>query len=360
MTSKTEALEQEIIALRAEQKELAKKLNTYRKQGSIFQALAKEVAKVVTPLPALPSMLPIKKHKNVIQEDLVLHLSDEHMDEIVDPTGVQNFEEYNFAIAMRRAEVLVEKTLKFTQETLANYKFRDLWVLAYGDHTSGELHNSVDRSAYKNQFRNCFAISQIHAQMLRDLASYFKKVHVVYIAGNHHRRTPKKDYHGAWDGWDYMIGESARQQCKLLKNVEFTIPNAFSIVCNINGYNFAIEHGDDIKSWNSIPYYGLERKNRRLIALNAIKGIQIHYSAYGHFHRPGMMSEVGDNEQIVNGTWKGTDAYIFGSHSSYIEPSQWIHGVHHEHGISWRLKVKLRSDDESQGPKRYSVSLATP
>ena len=76
--------------------------------------------------------------------------------------------------------------------------------LAYGDFTSGEIHKACERSYYRNQFKNCLAIGQLHALMYRDLAAHFEEVNVLYLAGNHGRRTPKKDYLGAHDNWDYL------------------------------------------------------------------------------------------------------------------------------------------------------------
>jgi len=352
-------LEQEVLMLKDENRLQQKVVKEYRKKAALFEAVMGEVKEICTPLVFQPKKIIIPKKKHTVEEDLVLHLSDEHMDESVLPHQVQGLEEYTFPIAMRRAENFVDRTLKFTQQTLSNYKFKNLWILAYGDHTSGEIHDSVSRSYFQNQFRNCFAIGQVHAFMINDLAPYFENVKVVYIAGNHGRRSAKKDYHGAWNNWDYMVGETAKLLCQNMKNVEFLIPDAFNINININGFNFAIEHGDDIKSWNSIPFYGLERKSRRLIALNAMQGRQIHYTVYGHFHKPSTFGDIGDTETIINGTWKATDPYGLGNFSGFVEPSQWIHGVHVENGLSWRLKLRLRSDDEKQGPQRYKINLAT-
>jgi hypothetical protein len=41
--------------------------------------------------------------------------------------------------------------------------------------------------------------------------------------------------------------------------------------------------------------------------------------------------------------------------SGYREPAQWIHGVNVKHGITWRMNVKLRHENERCGPKRYRI-----
>lgn len=349
-------LESQIEALKEERRYADTTIRRLKKRAAIVEAIIEELRRTVVPLKPLPTLYKIKKGKKHV-EDVVMHLSDEHMDEIVNPDQVQGFENYNFPVACRRAETYVEKVIDITQNTLNNYHFENLWILAYGDHTSGEIHDAVDRSYYRNQFRNSFAISQVHACMIRDLAPYFKNVNVVYVSGNHGRRSQKKDHNAAWNNWDYAIGQCASLLCKDIPNAKFLLPDAYSIRLKIRQHTFHVEHGDDIRSWNSVPFYGMERKSRRLVALNATQGNQIHYFVFGHFHKPSTLGDL-NGETIINGTWKATDAYIFGEHSGYVEPSQWLHGVHDKQGITWRFKIYLRSPDELSGPKRYRVSLA--
>jgi hypothetical protein len=34
-------------------------------------------------------------------------------------------------------------------------------------------------------------------------------------------------------------------------------------------------------------------------------------------------------------------------------PCQIVFGVHKNNGVTWRLPIKVRTDDEKSGPKRY-------
>lgn len=351
------SLQSRIEILKEEIKRKDALIKTSQRKIGLFELLAEEMREVVVPLSPLPP-IKILKDKKKHTEDVVMHLSDEHMDEVVDPKSVQGFECYNFDIARIRAETYVERVLNITQNTLSNYVFPNLWILAYGDHTSGEIHKVMDHSAYRNIFRNCFAISQVHALMIRDLAPYFENINIIYLSGNHGRRTPKKDYHGPWDNWDYMIGQTTMLLTREIPNLQFQIPNAFSITVEIAKHVFAIEHGDDIRSWNTIPFYGIERKSRRLVALNAVKDRHINYFVYGHFHTPSSLGDLSNNETIINGSWMATNPYTFNSLSGYTEPMQWLHGVHPEHGITWRYKINLRTPDEQKRTPRYQVNLA--
>jgi len=356
-TEETEILhlQAEIIHLREERNEARRKLKQAAKTVGLFTAVAEELEERVTPMTALPKARPPIRPGPSIEEHLVLHLSDGHHDQIVTRDDTGGMEEYNFPISMCRAERLVDSTLKWTQQTLTNFKFPSLTVLAYGDHTSGEIHGAANRSYFRNCFKNSHAIGQLHALMFRDFAPYFDQVNIIYVPGNHGRRSMKKDYHGAHDNWDYLIGKTAQLYCRDLPNVQFQIPNSFSAYVDIGGVGFHISHGDDVKSSLGIPWYGLEKRRHRLMSLeNVRQGTPIRYFCCGHFHRPGTTTEV-NGEMILNGAWPASDAYAFNALAGFTEPSQLIHGVNKKHGITWRLPVKLRCDYESRGPRRYKL-----
>ena len=285
-----------------------------------------------------------------------MHLSDGHHDQVISPAECGGLEEYNFPISCARAERYVDTVIEWTQQTLSpKFRFPVLTVLAYGDHTSGEIHGHAQRSYYRNQFKNTFAIGQLHALMFRDLAQWFEQVNVVYVPGNHGRRSVKKDYHGSHDNWDYLVAEIARMLCQSHQNISFLIPDAFSVNLDINGVGFNISHGDDVKGNLGIPFYGMVRRQKGLIALNATQGgPRIRYFVMGHHHVSASLSDI-DGELLVNGAWPGTDAYAYNCFSGYREPTQWLHGVNPKHGITWRLAVKLKRESEKKGPKRYKI-----
>lgn len=349
-------LESELIHLTEERNREKAKYKASAKTQGLFKALVRESENRIKPYTALPqAWVPMKK-KARITEHMVMHLSDGHHDQVITHEETLGLEEYNFPISCARAERYVDTVVEWTTDTLApKFNFTDLWVLAYGDHTSGEIHGHAQRSYYRNQFKNTYAIAQLHAMMYRDLAPHFEKVHVVYLPGNHGRRSLKKDFHGAHDNWDYLIGELARIHCRDIPNIDFLIPDAFSCNLDINGVGFNLSHGDDVKGNGGIPFYGMVRRQKNLIALGAVQGgPNIRYFCMGHHHVAATLSDI-NGELLVNGAWPGTDSYAFNSFAGYREPAQWIHGVNPRHGITWRLNVKLKHEKEKLGPKRYKI-----
>jgi len=357
--------EAQIFKLKAENEHLREERNLYKRQlkgaaktQGLFQAVVDEIADL-KPLRPLPSARPtFKPSKGTKREHLVMHLSDGHHDQVITPSDTGGLERYDFPISMCRAERYVDTILSWTQKTLApQFYFPSLTVLAYGDHTSGEIHGHTSRSYFRNAFKNAFAIGQLHSLMYRDLAPYFEQVNIVYVPGNHGRRSNKKDYHGAHDNWDYLIAKVAEMHLRDIENIKFNIPNSFSANIDIDGVGFHVFHGDDVRSNLGIPWYGLEKRRHRLMALDNIRnGVPIRYYCCGHFHRPGSTTEV-NGEMLINGAWPASDAYAYNSLGGFTEPSQLIHGVNKKYGITWRLPVKLRCDYEHQGPRRYRIDM---
>lgn len=349
-------LEAEVVHLTDERNRERARVKAGAKTEGLFRAVVKEMDKRVRPFPSLPPIVKPQHKAAAIQEHVVMHLSDGHHDQVVLPEECGGLERYDFRVSCARAERYVDTVVEWTQDTLApKFRFGSLTVLAYGDHTSGEIHGHAPRSYYRNQFKNCLAIGQLHALMFRDLSAHFDDVHVIYVPGNHGRRTPKKDFHGAHDNFDYLIAETARLYCRDLPNVRFLIPDAFSVNLVINGVGFNVSHGDDVRGSLGIPFYGMVRRQKGLVALGAATDLpRIRYFCMGHHHVAASLADI-DGELLVNGAWVGTDSYAYNSFSGYREPSQWLHGVNPKHGITWRLNVRLRHPAESQGPRRYKI-----
>lgn len=351
-------LEAEVSHLLAERDHARRQAKAGAKERGLFQTIVKEMDDRITPFVPLPAASAFRLPKGAISESAVMHLSDGHHDQTITLEESNGLEEYNFPISCRRAETYVDTHLRWTQRILKpTFYFPELFIFAYGDHTSGEIHGSVSRSYFLNQFKNCFAIGQLHALMYRDLAAHYKSVNVIYLPGNHGRRTPKKDYHAAHDNWDYMIAKVAELHCRDMKNVSFVVPNAFSCNVVVDGVGFNLSHGDDVNSNGGIPFYGMVRRQKNLMALSAIQGgPRIRYFCMGHHHVEASLADL-DGELIVNGAWPGTDSYCFNRFAGYREPSQLLHGVNRKHGITWRMNVHLRTKDDIKGPRRYMVNV---
>lgn len=359
-SKKSRDKDRKILELQQENKILREENKTSLHAENLLDVIKEQIKISCLPFDPLPKE-PIRPvNKGIIDEALVMHISDEHADQIVRPGHVQNLENYNLNVALRRAENYVERMLDFTQNTLVNYNFHTLWMLHYGDHVNGWIHGGTENSTLRNDFANAIAVGQMHALMLRDLAAHFDEIKVIYIPGNHGRQTLHKDFHQPLRNLDYLVAETNYAHSKHLVDsgkVDFAVPDAYSVNVDIEGYTFNITHGDSVKGWNGIPWYGIERRNRRLQAIHAANNTQIHYKVMGHFHQLGSAQDS-TGETLLNGSWKATDEYLLEECGGCVTPMQLIHGVHPKYGVSWRLPIHLRSEDDTEGPKRYKLEFA--
>lgn len=346
------ALEKKLVA---EKDKTSKAMSLYRKiakeQGNM-ESMVEAIKENAPIMPDLPKD-PIKPNKSKQSQTLVVHYSDEHIDEVVLPEKVGGLEDYNLNVYVRRAEDFTEKVVRFA-ETL-NVDITDVCVLFYGDHVTGNIHGHEPYSFFQNTIPSAIAAGQIHAMFLRDMASKFKKVNAIYVPGNHGRLTEKKDYKNPLRNLDYLAAEYCVACTKDIEGLEtYIFPANTSVNVEINGWVFNISHGDDITAVTN-PINAAKKRSEKLNNVFSMIGHTINYKVMGHFHS---MYEAADptGATIINGTWLATNEYAFGKGLAN-EPVQLVHCVDYNDGITYSQRIKVRTEDEKAPPKRYKIKL---
>lgn len=340
-------------------KKLKKEEGQYKK---LFSLLAETFESEAPQLK--PKALKVDKKQTKIKEDAVLLISDIHSDIPVMPERVQGYEHYDWQACCHRAERVVETVTSHLTDNMSNYTFPVLWVFVMGDLTGGEIHELKRHSKWQNSFKSSMYTGGLLAMMLNDLSEHFPVVKVVSVSGNHPRQSKRVDWKAPLENFDYLTMMYAKSQLQeLVKQgrVEFTVPDAWSTCINIHGYNFVVSHGHQNRQ-NSLglPYYGLERKSRRMISLGARGGVVYNYFIQGHQHTLATI-EHPTGELILNGAWVATDEYVFEEKSGVSEPTQLLFGVHADYGATWRLPINVRKknwgSEERKAPRRYNVEI---
>lgn len=339
---------------------LKTQLKEYQRESTLFKMLADTIKQSTTSLSVAPYVL---KNKNAkITESAVLLLSDLHADQEIISERVNGLENYNFDVACKRAERIVDTTISHLVDNMKNYNFERLYIFGLGDYVNGTIHQSNEHSKWKNSIKNSIGTGELIAHMIRDLSAYFPQIVFASVSGNHGRFTQKKDYRGAMNNWDYLVNTQivTRLDNLIKENKLITIiPDAWSLGINIYGYNFCLNHGDDIKSFNSIPFYGIERKVRRLTSIGAVTNQIPNYFCYAHFHNIATQAHT-TGEVFLNGSFQATSEFAYESLGAYNEPVQLLFGVHERWGVSWRLPVRLRTPDwkkDEQKKSRYNIKI---
>jgi ribosomal protein S14 len=283
-----------------------------------------------------------KPGREAVDESLILLLSDWHAYEVVRKERVLDLNEYNAEVLGRRAFRVIQSVRSIADKLrCGGWRFPRLVVAANGDMISGTIHEVERHSDAPNVIQAAIGCGLLLAQCVRDLAASFEVVEVFGTSGNHgrlpdHRRVSQKDPSRSWD---YLIYAIARQALADCANVKFTLPDSYSAVYEVEGWRFYQGHGHDIKSWQSIPFYGISRAATGLNALRVAAGVPIHYFLFSHFHNPGSICAPG-SEYFVNGSLIGGTEFSVNGLGRSDKPCQWLLGVHRDHGVTHRWPIQ--------------------
>lgn len=359
----TERMEhdQEVESLRA-QIGLLKSKYKIALRGKDAQKLVLELTKeAIKALPRVkaPAPLALNPKTERTRESAVLVGSCWHVGETINKEEMGGLNEYNFEIFVRRLQFLVGKTVKFTKQNMAMYDFEELQVLLTGDMVSGIIHEELAETNNLTIVEQVYAGAYITAQALLELAQVFPKVVVTGVVGNHGRTGHQKQFkHKQTVNWDFVFYNTLAQLLQNQPNVSFNIPLSFWAIVEIQGWKFLVMHGDLIKSWGSIPFYGINREVSKWIKIQASQKVFFNYTVMSHFHTFAMLQSP-TGEDILNGSLKGGDEYAAGL-GLYNDPVQILFGVHKRYGKTWQLPLNAKHAEDNPRPIRYHYDKTKP
>lgn len=324
-------------------------------EKSLRSALEAVVSRVVTRFDAPPKYVAPKsvKGKKPSVETAIQMFSDWHAGENVSAEAVRGFNEFNDRIFRERVDRVVEAhlSIKDRLESGGGYRFEKCIVGANGDFVSGTIHELEKHSDHDNIVWAVYETGRILANAVRQYAAQYPTVEVFCTSGNHGRlpdarRVQQKEPTRSWDTLVYLFAKEMLADCR---NVSFFIPNSYSAAFDVYGWRFLQTHGHDVKSWNSIPWYGLNRLVGNINALEAGRGTPIHYWLFAHFHNASSLPHA-SGESFVNGSIIGSNEFAFNALGKADRPTQWLLQVHPEHGVGGRWP--LFADAPIASPRR--------
>lgn len=321
------------------ERDLLKAVAGERSFRVFLEDLMREVAPLLAPIPAQPLPGPSSEAS---QETLMLILSDWHAFEEVSADRTMGFNEFTGPILCERIKRLIVSSLSVKQrlEKGNGWRFPNLRVACNGDFISGTIHELERHSDAANVVHAAYSTGMLLALALRDLAPHFKRIDVNCTSGNHGRlpdarKVQQKDPTRSWDTFIYLYAMTALRDTP---NVHWHIPDSYFSMYEVENHTFLQTHGHDIKSWNSIPYYGIDRFGRNVQALFNSRSERIDYFVISHFHSAGGVPAAG-GETFVNGSIIGGTEFSIGALGKCDKPSQWLLTVHPEHGVVSRWPI---------------------
>ena len=307
----------------------------------LWNKLKHELDRTVPRLAPLRPLTYPKKSGKIVQESLLKLWSDWHAGEQVSSERMRGLNNYDWATFVERLNADTDHTLKLSSMMqTGGWKFEEAVVAMIGDLVTGTIHE-LERHSDKRNIVECVVdTAGVAAQQLQRYAEAFPSVRAYSVSGNHGRlgdakRVQQKDPTRSWDALIAMIMQRllSKQQ-----NLTLEVPYAYAVGFDVQGFTFLAQHGHDIKSWNSIPHYGINRYVTNINAIEASRNRAIHYFLLGHFHTQTTMT-IPSGEFIINGSLIGGNEFGLNALGKVDRPMQWMCGVHRTHGVTHRWPV---------------------
>ena len=336
---------------------LTKKNKTLMKQANLQEALL-TVAK--EQIEALPTVDVPKKHiseNNITKEIANLLLSDLHGGEKIDKDEMGGLNAYDMSVMAKRLEYLAESIISI-KDKMKGYDLYHLNVNMLGDQISGEIHDELREHGDGTIVEWVFNTALIVSQMLSELLTVFPTIHCTCVVGNHGRMTKKVSYKGKYVNWDYIVYQTIALMMMNNPRITFNIPKSFWTIIETGGRKQLILHGDNIRSWQGISWYGVQRATYKLMELLSSRDKYFDDIIMGHFHNLGIVSRT-KGRIVLNGSVIGGNEFSVGALFASSDPYQLFYGIHpKKKRWTWDFQLELSDGDKIKKPKyEFSKSL---
>lgn len=345
-------------------RKISKELARQAALNELIRDAYKETIIPVPYVPIHPPTLIFKNQQHEIESPVAL-LSDVHYG--------QTTKDYNVTIAEERTISWAHNIVRLTDQHRKSYRIDTLNIFDLGDNVDGF-------ALYPNHQTgiDAIVIDQIHKvgvpilmRALLYLRNYFPggiKMHCV--RGNHGRVSKQHHERDNWDLFFYLHLQMALQNYPEIQ-IEIA-EDDFWKIAEILGHRFLLLHGDPIKMWMNIPFYGVERSMNRWSqsikqkrdtedierflrdeeekwdpeTLQQLRDIISQPAGWdilclGHFHQMSYL-EMNAKTCFMNGGFPTDNEYVLrGLKLDNTRALQWFFGVH-KTGIGWMHKLDLK------------------
>lgn len=351
-----------------------------RKQNELLDKIAKEELVVEKITSAIISTPPIKvsevkypeKHKFLTRpQEAVLCFSDLHIGLAVRSDEVGGLGNYNVDKFNVRLSNLVKRITAITEHHRVVSRLDTLNIFSLGDIVHGS--NDAGQWGFLHTEQNIcdqvfIAVREIELALLK-LNQVYPRIKFYGVYGNH-GRIGQKGQEKKYVNWDYIVYKFLETSLKNQKGITFETPRSPFTVAEVLNNKFFLTHGDQVKGWNGLPYYGMvraESKYRTILErtknsldlweIAAKRGIDVNdtqkmvefalnyhksfdFMVLGHHHSMAEIESSAGGKIILNSSFIGGDDYSINALISANTPCQKFFGVHEE-GKSWTYDVRL-------------------
>ena len=316
-------------ATQAEQQDinkLLKKKSLYDHIGESFVAAAKRLPEPKSPVYVAPK----GGHD---EEEMFLIISDSQIGSLVNPKETGGLGSYSTQEFLNRLEFFKEKLARIFDIERTAIPYKRINVFFLGDIIEGStIFRGQLRSIDQNTVQQVMTSVDALTGLISWLSTEFPEVGCYCVVGNHGRIGMKGEL-SPMDNLDYLVYKWMEERLANHKNVQVNVAETWWMAVERMRTRFVLVHGDDIRSWMNIPFYGAERSEGRM---QKLLKILFNYYIIGHHHTSAEFGNV-----IMNGNWVGGSEFSLKVIQAGGLPSQKLFSVHRAFGITWSRDVLL-------------------
>ena len=295
----------------------------------ILEEFANKIAGIEFDLPPLNLTVPIGVEKKRMAFALI---SDVHFNEIVNPTRIEGYNEFNNKICIEGLDKVFQEVHKFNASILKVY-------LA-GDLVSGILHG-LDAKGELPVTESVVQLAKYLANRLNSISDLYDSIEVVMVNGNHSRLYPKPVS-------DFKAFDLEHLLYEILKSL--IVKDNIKTHYSKSGYAI-----DNVGTLEKPAYVGIHHLDNKKFNANSSVDVLRQFEIFdemfgvrtisllgGHQHKPVFTANNRGGSILINGCVSGSNEYGFTNDFLPLKPYQWV-GVWNEKGYIEEQKcVRIR------------------
>lgn len=286
-TTPLEEAQDEILFLKDQLKSLRSEHTRLGKSYANIRQFREELFQSVEALPKYRPMRVPKRRAQSPEADYVIFLSDWHTGLAFPGDEVGYFNTYNWVIAQARRKRLWTKIAHHVEVMRHAYRIDRCHILCLGDFVNGALR---DESLMYDEFappEQAIRAGRALGEFAWEVGKFFPETNLHYLSTDNHGRLTKKvqsQGRAAWS-WNPVVFAMVEATLGSREGIRLQEHPYVHMDVPIMGRIFWCEHGNDVRSWMGIPYYGLDRRRKAESERRArFKKEPYDYHVIGHWH----------------------------------------------------------------------------
>lgn len=280
----------------------------------------------------------------------VVHVSDTQLGKVTN--------DYDSTVGAKRIRLLAKKVVELIQIQRQHHKIDEIQLYLGGDMVEGETGNypsqpfDVDCSVIRQAMKHA---PDIFEAFVMYLLEHVKKVNIKCVRGNHGRGASRHAVRHTETNWDTvfywvlhdrLIGSDLNPRKAMRNRVTFEIPEGdqFWVIDRVLGWGNLMVHGDQIRGWAGIPYYGITKKANGWSDAMPKDWDNLFF---GHFHTYAS-GTLNYRRWFCNGTTESSNSYALEELGAAGLPSQRVVFMTEKYGISSDHQVYLTEDGDRE------------